>query len=142
MPSITNIFNGEWKEEATARGGVFKHIDLDGVRLGARVEELAPGNTSSVHHFHTAEEEHIIALEGDATLVRDSGNVALKAGDHVCFAAGEEDAHHIENTSSAPFRFLVFGERNSNDTVVCPEQQVMMVKGLGFKQFTYRPLKV
>ena len=138
MAEITNIVHGEWREEQTSRGESWKHLDLPGERLGVRLEELAPGASSSVHHFHTAEEEHVIAMEGSATLVLDSGSVALKAGDHVCFAAGSDDAHHIENTSDLPFRFLVFGERNPNDVVVYPEHQVMLLKGLGLQQVTYR----
>jgi uncharacterized cupin superfamily protein len=142
MPNITNIFEGgEWKEEKNPRGEIWKHLDLESERLGVRLEELAPGESSSYHHFHTSEEEHVIALEGSATLILDSGNVPLTRGDHICFVAGSEEAHHIENTSSEPFRFLVFGERNPDDVVVYPEHQVMLLKGLGFRQFTYRPLK-
>lgn len=141
MPEITNIFEGEWKQEPNARGETWKHLDLPCERLGVRLEELAPGGSSSVHHFHTAEEEHVIVLEGTATLMLDSGNVALKRGDHVCFVAGSNEAHHIENTSGQSFRFLVFGERNPNDVVVYPEHQVMVVKGLGFQQMTYRRIE-
>ncbi len=141
MPHIHNIYDAEWKKEETARGGVWKYVDLSGERLGARIEELNPGDTSSVHHFHTSEEEHVLALEGNATLVLGSEKFPVKPGDHFWFAAGAEEAHHIENTSNEAFRFLVFGERNSHDVVVYPEHQVMLVKGLGFRQVTYRDVK-
>ena len=106
MPKITNIHSTSWTEQATPRG-TWRYIDLSGERLGVRVEELAPGETSSVHHFHTAEEEHVIALDGDATLLVGSETVPLRAG----------------------------------DVVIYPEHQVMLVKGLGFKQYTYRPVR-
>jgi len=67
-------------------------------------------------------------------------HISLTAGDHIWFAAGKEEAHHIENSSDAPFQFLVFGERNPQNVVVYPDNKVMMVKGLGFRQVTYRPV--
>ncbi|MEJ2131114.1 MAG: cupin domain-containing protein [Gammaproteobacteria bacterium] len=137
--SFININEAAWEERTNARGETWRFIDLAGERLGVRVEELQPGETSSVHHFHTLEEEHVLVLEGSATLILGTERHSLKAGDHVWFKAGKEAAHHIENTSSQPFRFLVFGERNPGDVVVYPEQQVMMIKALGWKQFTYRP---
>lgn len=139
--TISNINEAVWEEGENSRGETWKSIDLSGERLGVRIEEIRPGGTSSVHHFHTLEEEHVLVLEGSATLTLGSERHALKAGDHVWFAAGKEEAHHIENTTIEPFKFLVFGERNPQDVVIYPEEQVMMIKALGWKQFTYRPLK-
>lgn len=136
--SFVNINGADWEERTNPRGETWRFIDLSGKRLGVRVEEMQPGETSSVHHFHTLEEEHVLVLEGSATLILGADRHALKAGDHVWFEAGKEEAHHIENTSSQPFKFLVFGERNPQDVVVYPEQQVMLIKSLGWKQFTYR----
>ena len=137
--NIRKIDEG-WKEESNARGGRWKFRDLSGENLGVRIEELGPGSTSSEHHYHTAEEEHVIMLDGCATLVLGDEKHPLSAGDHVWFRAGEELAHHIINESSEPCQFLVFGERKAEDVVVYPEHQVMMLKSLGFKQFTYRNL--
>lgn len=133
----TNIYETELREEKTSQGSLWRYLDLSGEHLGVRVEELSPGDTSSYHHFHTLEEEHVLALEGQATLHLGSEHRELTAGDHVWFKAGEELPHHIENDSSAPFRFLVFGERLNGDVVVYPEGPVMMVKALGFKQYRF-----
>ena len=142
MTFVSNIHITRWKEEETPRGEKWKYLDLSGEKLGVRVEELSPGGTSSFHHFHTAEEEHVLVLDGAATLMLgDDRKISLATGDHVWFAAGKEQADHIENTSNEPFRFLVFGERNSQDVVVYPEQGVMLIKGLGSRQFTYRPIE-
>jgi uncharacterized cupin superfamily protein len=142
MPRLTNINSESLHETTTDRGEAFRQLDLSGDRLGVRVEELDPGSSSSIHHFHTAEEEHVIALAGSATLHVGNELLAIKEGDHCCFLAGTEVAHHIRNDSAEPFRFLVFGERNPHDVVVYPEHQVMLVKALGYKQFTYRPRQV
>jgi uncharacterized cupin superfamily protein len=70
----------------------------------------------------------VLVLNGEATLHLGDATHPLKAGDHLCFAAGEPVPHHIENTSIAPFRFLVFGERRENDVVFYPKGSVMLVK--------------
>lgn len=133
--------DNDWEDGKTRRGDPWKFRDLSGERLGVRLEELPPGANSSEHHYHTAEEEHVIVLEGEGTLFFGSAEHAVMAGDHFWFRAGEEIAHHVKNTSDSPLKFLVFGERTTNDVVVYPEHQVMMLKSLGFKQFTYRPVK-
>lgn len=138
--TVTNIHTAPYREENTSRDGqTFKYLDLSGTHLGVRVEELAPGATSSYHHYHTAEEEHIIMLTGEATLHLGDEALTVQEGDHVCFPAGVPIAHHLKNNSSTPCRFLVFGERKQDDVVFYPEGQVMLVKSAdGLRQYTYR----
>ena len=116
----TNIHKAPMVEEPTQRGGYWRHLELGGKNIGVRIEELLPGWTSSLHHYHTQEEEHVLVLEGAATLHLGDERKPLVAGDHVWFEAGIAQAHHIENTSDAPFRFLVFGERKDGDEVIYP----------------------
>jgi len=128
-----NIDTSPWEER-----GSWRFMDLSGDHLGVRIEEVPPGGSSSIHHYHTQEEEHVLVLEGEATLVLGTEEHRVVKGDHCWFQAANEEAHHIENRTSEPFRFLVFGERKSGDVVVYPENKVMMVKALkGWKQFDY-----
>ena len=76
-------------------------------------------------------------MEGAATLFLGSEEHPVKAGDHLWFPAGKEEAHHIRNTTAEDLKFLVFGERREADVVVYPEGKVMLVKALGMKQFSY-----
>ena len=92
------------------------------------MESLDPGAKSSFHHYHTLEEEHLLVLEGTATLYMDSGEHALEAGDHVFFPAGSKDAHHIKNTSNEDFKFFVFGERIEQDVVFYPRHGKKLIK--------------
>lgn len=136
--AITNIDETEFDEITTPRGESLRQLDLSGSHLGVRIEELPPGGTSSIHHYHTLEEEHVLVLSGTATLYLGSSTQELRTGDHICFAPGEPEAHHIENTSEAVFKFLVFGERLPGDVVVYPGGPVMLVKALGRRLFEYR----
>ena len=135
--NFTNINDSEFEETALQRGGTWRRLDLSGEHLGVRIEELAPGGTSSFHHYHSLEEEHVLVLSGTATLHLGSDEHDLREGDHVWFAAGEETAHHIENRGAGNFRFLVFGERKQGDVVFYPNGPVMMVKALNGALFTY-----
>ncbi len=141
MERIKNIHTSPYQQQAGSRGEEdFAALDLSGEHLGVRIEELPPGATSSYPHYHTAEEEHVLVLAGNATLHLDGRTEQLQPGDHVWFAAGEEVAHYLENTSQQPLKFLVFGERKADDVVFYPQGQVVLVKsGRGMRQFTYRP---
>ena len=136
---VTRTAEATWQHE-TYRDLDCAFVDLSGDKLGARLEEIPPGQASSYHHFHTAEEEHVLVLAGSGELVRGTKRITIDAGDHVWFQAGEEIAHHIENNSSAPLRYFVFGERLTNDVVVYPDHDVMLVKGLGSRQFRIKEL--
>lgn len=137
--TIKNIHSTRLTQNSDDKGREWKSLELGGDHIGARVEELSPGGHSSIHHFHTAEEEHVLMLSGEAILVLGDKEHALTAGDHVWFAAGEALAHHLENRSSAEVKFLVFGERSDQDVVVYPKHKVMLVKGLNGQTYTYKP---
>ena len=138
---IRNVNRSEYETGEAVRGeAAYRFLDLSGEHLGVRIEELAPGGTSSYPHYHTSEEEHVLVLDGVATLHLGEADHELGTGDHLWFAAGDAVAHQIENTSDAPFKFLVFGERKADDVVFYPESQVMLVKAHhGSAQYTYRP---
>lgn len=130
MAAVTNIDRSAFEEISTPRGGTVRQLDLSGQHLGVRIEDLPPGGTSSYHHYHTLEEEHVLVLAGHGTLHLGSERHELREGDHVCFLAGDPTPHHIENTGPGRFRFLVVGERNPGDTVFYPQASLMMIKAL------------
>lgn len=136
---ITNIETAQWREDTSARGGTWRYIDLSGDHLGVRIEELAPGEHSSYHHYHTTEEEHLLVIAGAATLCLGDDRVALKAGDHVCFKAGDATAHHVRNETQEPVKYLVFGERNEGDVVFYPDASVALVKAMSRQTYHYKP---
>ena len=60
---------------------------------------LPPGAWSSQRHWHTAEDEFLLIIEGEVVLVTDSGEEILKCGDCAGFKAGDRDGHHLQNRS-------------------------------------------
>ena len=140
MAKTTTNFYRDWQEHKMPGGEIWRFVDLSGKHIGARIEDLAPNDTSSVHHFHTLEEEHVLVLDGAATLFFGTEEIPLEAGDHVWFEAGEEVPHHILNTSDQPFRFLVFGERKRGDVVFYPEERRMFVKTASRNSYRYEPM--
>ena len=139
---IRNINEEPLEESRNTQGEMWRRIDLSGEHLGVKIEELQPGEHSSVHHYHTIEEEHLIMLEGTATLVLDEAKQELSPGDHVCFLAGTGEAHHLVNRSEDKCRYLVFGERQEGDVVFYPKGSVMLVKTPEFQVYRYSDYEI
>ena len=49
--------------------------------FGVNRLELDPGVWSSQRHHHSLEDEFVVVLEGEVTLIEDEGETVLKAGD-------------------------------------------------------------
>jgi uncharacterized cupin superfamily protein len=99
-----------------------------GSHVGVLMEELPPGKQSSPAHYHLLEEEHLLVLEGQMTLRLGEQTYEVAAGDYVCFPAGQAVAHTLQNTGTAPCRFLIIGEHNPHDVVVYPDSEKVMVR--------------
>jgi uncharacterized cupin superfamily protein len=76
------------------------------VKLGAGFDILAPGKRSCPYHFHHAQEEMFVILEGEGTLRVAGEMVPVRAGDVVFIPPGPEYPHQFINTSDAPMRYL------------------------------------
>ena len=104
----------------TDRGG--------GSRIGVAIEELPPGRQSCPAHYHLLEEEHLLILEGRATLRLGDRSYAVTAGDYVCFPAGQAAAHALFNDGTEPCRYLIIGDRNPADVIVYPDSGKVRVR--------------
>jgi len=65
--------------------------------LGAAHVVLKPGAWSSQRHWHSAEDELVVILSGEAVLVEDGGETMLRAGDVAAWPKGATNAHHLQN---------------------------------------------
>lgn len=75
-------------------------------KLGCGVDTLPPGKQSCPYHFHHAQEEMFIVLEGSGTLRVAGELLPIKAGDVIFIPPGPAYPHHIINTSQAELKYL------------------------------------
>ncbi len=75
-------------------------------KLGCGVDTLAPGKQSCPYHFHHAQEEMFIVLEGQGTLRVAGELLPISAGDVIFIPCGPDYPHHILNTSDALLTYL------------------------------------
>ncbi len=76
---------------------------------------LKPGGISSQRHWHEAEDEFLVILEGESVLVEDEGETVLKPGDCATFPKGVANGHQLVNRTSGDCTFIVFGKAASSD---------------------------
>jgi uncharacterized cupin superfamily protein len=82
---------------------------------------LPPGQWSSQRHWHHANDELVMVLEGEVVLVTDAGEEVLRAGDFAGFRAGDPDGHHFQNRSNQPAVLLEIGSSSPDDVAEYPD---------------------
>jgi len=111
-------------------------------QFGAYLDELQPGAWSSQRHWHEAEDEFILVVQGHVTLRDDSGMTDLAPGDAVAWRHGDPNAHHLTNRSAAPCRYLILGSRVAGDICHYPDSGERQVNGASRWQVQDRAGKV
>jgi uncharacterized cupin superfamily protein len=96
-------------------------------KMGVNLVVLEPDAQSALRHWHTLEDEFVYVLEGDITLVTDSGEQLLARGMCAGFPAGQRDAHHLINRSSRLARYLEIGSRIEGDDCFYPEDDMLWI---------------
>jgi len=86
-------------------------------QYGVNLTVLKPGAASAHRHWHRNEDEFIYIISGQAVLVEDAGEFALKAGDAAAFPAGAANGHHLVNRSSSDVVYLEVGTRAKTEVV-------------------------
>jgi len=77
-----------------------------GRKIGCGVDIVPPGKRACPYHFHYAQEEVFIVLEGQGTLRVAGEMIPIRAGDVISIPPGPEYPHQIINTSDAPLKYL------------------------------------
>ena len=112
-PPFDNATEGRAKRRLTDPLGL--------TRMGVNITEIAPDAKSSIRHWHSHEDEFVLVLEGEVTLVTDAGEQVLSAGMCAGFPAGVADGHCIVNNSGAPATILEVGTRDMKDEAAYPD---------------------
>jgi uncharacterized cupin superfamily protein len=103
--------------------------DLFGLKaFGVNLTRLLPGGLSALHHRHSRQDEFVYILEGEPTLVTDSGEVPLRPGMCAGFAANGS-AHHLENRTDGDVLILEVGDRSLGDEGAYPRDDLQAVMG-------------
>ena len=90
-------------------------------KLGASVDTVAPGKRSCPYHFHHAQEEMFVILEGSGTLRVAGEMLPMRAGDIAFIPPGPDYPHQIINTSDAPLKYLSISTRDTPEIVEYPD---------------------
>jgi len=77
--------------------------------FGVNLSRIPPGVWSSQRHWHSHEDEFVMVVEGELTLVTDAGEERLGPGDCAAFKAGDPDGHHLINRSDRDAVLLEVG---------------------------------
>lgn len=101
--------------------------------FGVSIVTLLPGAWSSQRHWHEAEDEFLIMLEGEATLIEDEGEVPMKAGECAVFLKNSGNGHHLVNRCSVPAKFLVVGANGVNGNCYYPDIDLTVDASLVYK---------
>lgn len=97
-------------------------------KLGASFDMLQPGKRGCPYHFHHAQEEMFVILEGSGTLRVADEALPLKQGDVVFIPAGPEYPHQIINTSDAPLKYLSISTQEMPEICEYPDSEKFLVK--------------
>ncbi len=122
MPNINDPVFDEPRELAgfrcrrARRGG-----QAGSERLGLSLWELPPGEAAYPYHWHLAEEELVVVLEGRPSLRTPEGWRELAEGEVVAFPRGEAGAHQIANRTEQMVRFLATSTNGEPDIVHYPD---------------------
>ena len=113
--------------------------DIFGLKnFGVNLTRLPPGSASALRHAHEKQDEFVYILEGSCTLVTDAGETPMTAGMCAGFRAGTWDAHHLVNRGDADCLYLEVGDRTLFETVIYPDDDLMILPGPDGKSVYYR----
>jgi uncharacterized cupin superfamily protein len=90
-------------------------------KLGASIDTVPPGKRSCPYHFHYAQEEMFVILDGQGTLRVAGEMLPIQAGDVIFVPPGPEYPHQIINTSDSPLKYLSISTRESPEICEYPD---------------------
>ena len=102
-------------------------------QFGVNLVELPPGGWSTNRHWHRDNDELVVVIAGELTLVSDEGEELLGPGDCVGFKAGVANAHHLQNRGTTPAVYYDIGGRDAWDVSTFPD--------IGLEAYTHQELR-
>jgi uncharacterized cupin superfamily protein len=90
-------------------------------QFGVNRVELPPGAWSTQRHWHSVNDELVVVIAGEITVVSDDGEEHLGPGDAYAFPAGQVNPHHLQNRGNIVAIFYDIGGRDAYDVSTFPE---------------------
>lgn len=116
---MQNVYATDWDGTQQQPGYEWHRIRLarrlGGQKLGASIYVIGPGQKSFPYHFHHANEEMLIVLEGRVKVRTPKGEEEAGPGDAMIFPKGPLGAHQVINHTDATVRIMMMS------TMVEPE---------------------
>jgi uncharacterized cupin superfamily protein len=100
-------------------------------QFGVNLTTLAPGSWSSQRHWHEREDEFVYVVDGEVTLIDNTGEHLLKTGMCAGFKAGVANGHHLVNKTAKPASYVEIGTRFADERAHYPDVDMMGVKADG-----------
>jgi uncharacterized cupin superfamily protein len=127
---MPNIYSPEFDETREHPGFTCQRARIGrqagSERIGASLWELPPGEAAYPYHYHLAEEELVVVLDGRPSLRTPDGWRDLDAGEVLSFSVGESGAHEIVNRTDQVVRFLAVSNQQL-DIVIRPDSGTLGV---------------
>ena len=89
-------------------------------QFGATLERLVPGGRSSLLHWHEKEDELLLLLSGQLTVIEGEEEHILAPGDAAGWKAGVQVGHTIRNDGAEDAVFFLVGTRFSDEVCHYP----------------------
>jgi uncharacterized cupin superfamily protein len=102
------------------RARIGHQLRTEGIGLSLWV--LPSGQAAYPYHFHLAEEEVLVLLEGALALRTPDGWERVCRGDVVRFPVGADGAHQLVNDGDEEARFLAVSTHGRPDVVLYPDE--------------------
>jgi uncharacterized cupin superfamily protein len=90
-------------------------------KLGATLDIVAPGKRSCPYHYHLAQEEMFVIVEGMGSLRVAGEMLPVRAGDVIFIPPGPDYPHQLVNTSQAPLKYLSISTQERPELCVYPD---------------------
>jgi uncharacterized cupin superfamily protein len=107
-------------------------------KLGAGVDILEPGKVACPYHYHLAQDEMFVILEGEGTLRVAGERLPVRAGDVVFIPPGPEYPHHLINTGTVPMKYLSISTQERPEICYYPDSDKLAAFAAGHRMVQRR----
>jgi uncharacterized cupin superfamily protein len=122
---MPNIYKPSFEEGERPEGFKSKRArvgyELGTELIGCSFWEVPPGQAAYPYHYHYADEELLIVIEGEPSLRTPEGTRALERGEAIRFPLGEEGAHQVFNATEETVTLLAISSHGRPDIIAYPD---------------------